>query len=196
MAFCKNCGQQMNDDAVFCANCGTPVEGAPQQQATPQQQAPQQAPQQPTYQQAPVTPQVLSPEADVQQNRGIAWLSYVGLLFLIPLFVRKASAYCQYHVKQGVTLFVCDIAYFIAKSIILAIIDAIVPGERYFGYVFHSGVYNVFNVIFNLGAIFFVVLMIIGIVNAASGKMKELPLIGKIPFIANLMDKIYAALNK
>ena len=178
MAFCKNCGQQMNDDAVFCANCGTPVEGAPQQQA------PQQAPQQPTYQQAPVTPQVLSPEADVQQNRGIAWLSYVGLLFLIPLFVRKASAYCQYHVKQGATLFVCDIAYFIAKSIILAIIDAIVPGERYFGYVFHSGVYNVFNVIFNLGAIFFVVLMIIGIVNAAS------------PFIANLMDKIYAALNK
>ena len=194
MAFCKNCGQQMNDDAVFCSNYGTPVEGAPQQ--ANQQQAPQQAPQQPTYQQAPVTPQVLSPEADVQQNRGIAWLSYVGLLFLIPLFVRKASAYCQYHVKQGVTLFVCDIAYFIAKSIILAIIDAIVPGKRYFGYVFHSGVYNVFNVIFNLGAIFFVVLMIIGIVNAASGKMKELPLIGKIPFIANLMDKIYAALNK
>lgn len=187
MAFCKNCGQQMNDDAVFCANCGTPVEGAAQQQAS-QQQAPQQ--------QVPVNPQVMGPEADVQQNRGIAWLSYVGLLFLIPLFVRKASAYCQYHVKQGATLFACNIAYFIAKSIILAIIDAIIPGERYFGFVFHSGVYNVFNVIFNLGAIFFVVLMIIGIVNAASGKMKELPLIGKIPFIANLMDKIYAALNK
>ena len=53
-----------------------------------------------------------------------------------------------------------------------------------------------FNVLFNLGTIFFVVLMVIGIVNAASGKMKEPPLIGKIPFIANLMDKIYASLNK
>ena len=194
MAFCKNCGQQMNDDAVFCANCGTPVDGAPQQGN--QQPNYQQPNNQQQYYQPPVTPQVLGPEADIQQNRGIAWLSYVGLLFLIPLFVRKASAYCQYHVKQGVTLFVCDIAYFIAKSILLAIINAIFPGERYYGYVFHSGIYNVFNVLFNLGAIFFVVLMVIGIVNAASGKMKELPLIGKIPFIANLMDKIYASLNK
>ncbi len=188
MAFCKNCGQQMNDDAVFCANCGTPVDNA--QQAQSQQQAQQ------NYQ-APVQPTVVTGDADVQQNRGLAWLSYVGLLFLVPLFARKNSAYCQFHVKQGVTLCACEIVYLIAKSILLAIINAIAPGHyTWYGYYTHSTLYNVFNIIFGLVYIFFVVVMIIGIVSAAKGEKKELPLIGKIPFIANLMDKIYASLNK
>lgn len=39
-------------------------------------------------------------------------------------------------------------------------------------------------------------MMIIGIVRAATGKQIELPLIGKIPFIKTLMDKIYASINK
>ena len=208
MAFCSNCGQQLPEGANACPNCGTFVnpQAAPQQ---PVQQTPQQPVQQPQYQQVPqqpVDPQAqqgaapvnatVMPDQDTQQNRGIAWLSYAGLLFLIPMFARKNSPYCQYHVKQGATLCAFNLVYAIVTQILLAIINAIFPGERYYGYVFHSGIYNVFNVLFNLGAIFFVVLMVIGIVNAASGKMKELPLIGKIPFIANLMDKIYAALNK
>ena len=55
-------------------------------------------------------------------------------------------------------------------------------------YYVHSDVYNVFSVLLGLGGIFFFVLAIIGIVNAATGKRKELPLIGKIPWIATLLD--------
>ena len=181
MAFCHNCGQQLPDNANVCPYCGTAVNA----QAAPQQNAYQQAaPQQ------PVSPTVM-PDQDVQSSRGIAWLSYCGPLFLIPMFVKKDSAYCQYHVKQGATLCAVEIAYLITKSILLAIINAIFPGYSFYGYTVHSGVYKVFAILLNLAYIFIVVVSIIGIVNAATGKKKELPLISKIPWIANLLDKFY-----
>ena len=178
MAFCQQCGQQLPENANACPNCGTFVNA----QAAPQQETPQQ-----------VVPQQVeaTPDMDVQQNKGIAWLSYFGLFFLIPMFVKKDSPYCQYHVKQGATLFATELAYTIAAQILLAIIGAIFPGENYFFYVVPSPVYSVFSVLFSLGYIFFLVMAIIGIVNSATGKMKELPLISKIPWIANLLDKFY-----
>lgn len=182
MAFCQQCGQQLPENANVCPNCGTFVNA----QAAPQQESPQQ-----------VVPQQVeaTPDMDVQQNKGIAWLSYVGLFFLIPMFVKKESPYCQHHVKQGATLFATELAYTIATQILLAIIGAIFPGYTYYGlyfnYTVHSNVYNIFSVLFNLGSIFFLVMAIIGIVNAATGKVKELPLISKIPWIANLLDKFY-----
>ena len=186
MAFCKNCGQQMNDDAVFCANCGTPVENT---------QQPQQAQQ--NYQQAPVQPTVVTGDADVQQNRGIAWLAYVlwAPVFLDPLFVKKTSEYCKFHVKQGATLWATHFAYWLVTTILTTILD-VATRTYYYGFYVHSGIYHVFNVLFSLGNIFFVVMMIIGIVNAAKGQKTELPLISKIPFVANLLDKIYASINK
>ena len=198
MAFCQNGGQQMPDGANACPYCGTFVnaQAAPQQpenqqqnyqQAAPQQGYQQQNYQQPGYQQ-PVNPTVM-PEQDVQQNRGIAWLSYAGLLFLIPMFVKKESPYCQYHVKQGATLCAVEIAYTITTQILLAIINAIFPAPWYS--LGHSAVYNIFSLLFTAGNIFLLVITIIGIVNAATGKKKELLLIGKIPWIANLLDKFY-----
>lgn len=181
MAFCKNCGQQINDDAQFCVNCGTPVDNGQQ-------------PQQPNYQQqAPVQGQVIG-DPDVQQNRGIAWLAYVGLLFLVPLFARKRSPYCQYHVKQGATLFAVELAVYIVQRIIVGIITGIaLSSYSLYGLL---GLATGLSFIFTAAEIFLFVLAIIGIVNAATGKKAELLLIGKIPFIATLMDKIYASLNK
>lgn len=195
MAFCKNCGQPMADDAAFCANCGTPA--APQQAAQQAaQQNYQQAAQPQQAYQAPVQGQpIVTGDADVQQNRGIAWLSYVGLLFLIPLFVRKTSDYCKFHVKQGATICALEIAYSIVKAIIMAILGAIFS-ESYYGFRFYTAPYYVFDVIFNLAYIFIAVISIMGIVAAATGQKKELPLVGKIPFIGDLIEKIYAAINK
>lgn len=166
-----------------------------------QQTPPQQGYQQP-YQQAPEqgygapAQAYITPDMDVMKNKGIAWFSYLGLLFLIPLFARKDSEYTRFHVKQGVTLCAVELAFSIVRAIFMAIIDAIFPGQITYAYGYyrptvyvHSEVYRVFSVLFGLAGIFFFVLMIIGIVNAATGKRKELPLIGKIPWVANLLDK-------
>lgn len=193
MKFCSNCGKQLNDEAMFCSGCGAKQDAAPQ-------------PQQPVYNNntppvnnynaAPVPPVQPVGDADVQQNRGIAWLAYVGLLLLVPLFARKRSPYCQFHVKQGATLLAVEIAYQIVQAIFMGIIGA-ATAKRYFGYVIgYSPVYYVFQWLFIGGNVFLVVLSIIGIVKAATGKTEKLPLIGKIPFVEMLMDKIYAALNK
>ena len=213
MAFCKHCGNQLPDDAAFCSNCGTPVDNAQQTGQQDVQQNTQQADQQPvqqnaqqadqqTAQQAPqqlVQPEVMNSDGTVlNAEKGLAWLAYIpwAPVFLIPLFVRKTSEYCKYHVKQGATLWAVGIAYEIVKAIFLAIINAIFPGHRVYYLYYHSAVYNVFSFIFWAGSIFLFVLAIIGIVYAATGKKKELPLISKIPWVGMLIDRIYAFINK
>ena len=111
------------------------------------------------------------------------------------MFARKNSPYCQYHVKQGATLCAFNLVYAIVTQILLAIINAIFPGEYEYGIFFtyydYSTVYKIFNYLFIAGTIFLCVIAIIGIINAATGKKKELLLIGKIPWIAKLLDKFY-----
>ena len=45
---------------------------------------------------------------DVQQNRIFALLSYFGILLLIPMLARRESAFCRYHLNQGLVLFFAD----------------------------------------------------------------------------------------
>lgn len=206
MAVCKNCGQNIADGAAFCGACGAPqnVESPAQQapvQQQPVQQAPVQQPVQQQYQQAPVQQPVQQAQpVDPENDKSLAWLSYFGILLLIPMFVKKASKFCQFHVRQGVIIFAAELAYTIATQIILNIVNAIFP--KHIEYIFYvpyeapSPVYNVLNVIFSLGSIFFLVISIIGIVNAAKGEQKEVPVLGKIKLLDPLMDKIYASLNK
>ena len=179
MAFCKHCGNQLPDDAAFCSNCGTPVDNAQQTGQQNVQQNTQQADQQPVQQNAqqadqqPVQPEVMNSDGTVlNAEKGLAWLAYIpwAPVFLVPLFVRKTSEYCKYHVKQGATLWAVGIAYEIVKAIFLAIINAIFPGHRVYYLYYHSAVYNVFSFIFWAGSIFLFVLAIIGIVYAATGK--------------------------
>ena len=179
MAFCKNCGAQVEDGIKFCASCGTPVD----QQAAPAQPAVQQA--QP----------VLTGEADVQANKGMAALSYLGILLLVPLFARKNSEYCQHHVKQGFTLAAFSLCFSIVYFILNAIISAIFPPTLKYGFLTYyyapSAASVIWSIIGGIISIGIVVVAIIGIVNAATGKKKELPLIGQIPVIGDLLDKIY-----
>ncbi|MBQ3417492.1 MAG: zinc ribbon domain-containing protein [Ruminococcus sp.] len=208
MAFCGNCGNPLDDNMAFCPNCGAqqaPAQAAPQQQyqqAAPQQQYQQEAPQQQyqqaapqqQYQQAPVQAPVQVVDDDVAASKGVAWLSYVGLLWLIPFFVKKNYKYARFHVRQGATLFACELAYTLTYKLILLPID-LMTREVYFGYVIHSGFYNAMNIIFSLAEIFFVVVAIMGIVRAATGKKLELPLLGKIPFVKMLIDKWYTGMG-
>lgn len=93
---------------------------------------------------------------DIEENKAMALLSYLGLLVLIPLLVKKDSPYTQFHAKQGLALLVAWVAIFIIGMIpILGWIVSL------------------------LGSILLLVLCIIGIINALNGQAKELPLIGQ-----------------
>ncbi len=43
---------------------------------------------------------------DVEENKLTAVLSYLWILFLIPLLTKKRSKFCQFHAKQGLVLFI------------------------------------------------------------------------------------------
>ncbi len=163
MAFCGKCGTQVADGQAFCPNCGNAMQGA----ATPQQPVTYNAPQQP-----------MNAGTDAQNNKVMAILAYFGILVLVPIFAAKDSPFARYHANQGLVLAIALAAYAIINSILLGIFGAIMLTST-------SGfaIYGVISVILGLVYILFGILAILGIINAAKGEMKPLPIIGKITIL-------------
>lgn len=86
-------------------------------------------------------------------------LAYIGILFLIPLLLKKENNFCQFHAKQGMVLFFVEILGYLTLP--------------FFG----------LGVLIHLAAF---VLSIIGIVNVVRNEKKELPIIGDIVKKLNL----------
>jgi uncharacterized membrane protein len=101
----------------------------------------------------------------------MAILAYLGILVLVPIFAAKESKFARFHANQGLVLFLAEIAFYIVLTIVSAIILAI-SWKLYF-----------IITILSLVWIVFLVLAIIGIINAANGKAKELPVIGKFTLL-------------
>ena len=99
-------------------------------------------------------------DRDIQTNKVWAALSYVGILFILPLLVNGGqSRYAKYHANQGFILFLANIVVGIASAILgkIPVLGAVL------------------SALLSLASL---ALMIIGIINAANGKAKQLPLIG------------------
>lgn len=103
---------------------------------------------------------------DIEKNKFMAILAYFGILVLIPIFAAKDSKFARYHSNQGLILCIVGILYSIGYSILSSIILAI-----------SWRLYWLVSIIGILG-LALLVWFVIGIINAASGKAKELPFIG------------------
>jgi uncharacterized membrane protein len=51
------------------------------------------------------TPKIAFDPKDVELNKNVAVLSYIWILFLVPLLGKKDSRFAQEHAKQGLVLF-------------------------------------------------------------------------------------------
>lgn len=170
MAFCSNCGTQVEDGVRFCPSCGNTM-------GTSGAQAPSEAAQ-PAADPRDFSDKIAAlnntadttaefTKADIDQNKAMAILAYFGPLVLIPLLAAKNSKYARYHSNQGLILLISAIVYSIAYSILSVIVYAI---SWRLGFIVS---------ILSIVGIVFTILAIIGIVNAATGRAKELPIIGK-----------------
>ena len=92
---------------------------------------------------------------------------------LVPLLAAKESPFARYHTNQGLALAIVEIAWWILSAILTAI-----AGASY-----SLGLIAIVGVISWILGIIFLVFSIIGIVNAAKGEMKPLPLIGGIKIL-------------
>ena len=165
MKFCTKCGAKMEEGVKFCPGCGAALEGAPEQPKAEE-------------------PKVETPNAeakpaanDAEENKVMAILAYI--LFFIPLLTgdHKKSPFVKFHTNQGTVLFIANIIFAIAYSIITGIITSL--------FLF-SGAWAFFSIIVSVMGLLWLVptaLAILGIVNAVKGETKELPVIGKFTII-------------
>ncbi len=104
---------------------------------------------------------------DIEANKVMALLSYLGILVLVPIFAAKDSKFARFHANQGVILCLVGIVYGVAVNIITSVLIAIS--------------WRLASVASLLSLVGFALLIwaVIGIINALNGKAKELPFIGK-----------------
>ena len=114
---------------------------------------------------------------DIQQNKLMAVLAYLGILVLVPILAAKESKYARYHANQGLVLFIANIVVSVVMGIVGFIVGFI---AGFTGLTFLATLVTIISWL--LSAVIFV-LAILGIVNAATGKAKELPVIGKIKLL-------------
>ena len=168
MAFCRNCGTKIDDNAKFCPGCGQAVE------APATEQIKTEATEQPKAEQAQGQQNDLSAKIanlnntkdttdqfdkdDIEKNKAMGLLAYI--LFFIPLLAAKDSPFARYHANQGLVLFLCGLI-----SSVLWIIPIL-------GWI-----------IAPILSIVITVLAVIGIINALNGQAKELPIIGKFKIL-------------
>ncbi len=67
---------------------------------------------------------------DIADNKMIAAIGYVSILFVLPLFLKKDSKFAQFHAKQGLLLFIIEvvstwIAALLWPFLVLAILAAL-----------------------------------------------------------------------
>ena len=52
-------------------------------------------------------------DEDIKKNQNVAYLSYIWILFFVPLFLKRDSKFCQFHAKQGLILFIAELFWWI-----------------------------------------------------------------------------------
>lgn len=98
-------------------------------------------------------------------------LAYLGWLVLIPILAGK-SEFSKFHANQGLVIAIAATAIGFVMGILIVVVGLLVP---ILGVLLYA--------LTGLVSLAFLVLEIMGIVNAAQGQMKPLPIIGEIKIL-------------
>ena len=102
--------------------------------------------------------------ADIEANKVLSLLSYLGILWLIPLLAAPNSRFAKFHTNQGLILWIAKLIVGVVTPVL-----ALIP---ILGWI----------ALLVIGIIT-LALMIVGIVNAVQGRAKQLPIIGKFTLL-------------
>lgn len=165
MAFCGKCGKQIEGSATICPSCEAQANASAQQQANTQNSTEKVEEAVKNFLNTTDTTAQFD-NADIESGKIMAILAYLfgGLLFFLPLVAASNSKFGKYHANQAFTL--------LLVSIVLAIVGIIIGLIPVVG-----------AIVGTILGICVLAYMVLGMVNAATGKAKELPIIGKYTFL-------------
>lgn len=172
MLLCKKCGMEVNEDVKICPSCGNPMVDNDTQQ-----------PVQPAKDKNDFSGKIASlndtadttgdfDKADIEQNKFMGILAYLSWLVLVPIFAAPKSKFARFHANQGLVLAITEIAWWVASGILNVILYSI-----------NWRLGSIAGTLFGIANLVFLVLAVLGIVNAINGRAKELPVIGKFKIL-------------
>jgi len=103
----------------------------------------------------------ITPKNEIQEGKIFALLGYLFILCIIPLIFKKDNKFALFHAKQGLVIFIAEVAVFV-----ISMVPALGP------------------MVLNLGKLLFGLLSLWGIIQAVSGKY------AKIPVVFDIAEKI------
>ena len=95
MAYCDKCGVQVANDVCFCPACGFRLMEACEDSDNAKD---------------------ATTSYDVESNKAMAVLSYLGILVLVHLVGAKNSPFARFHTNQGLILCIATILYSVAMT--------------------------------------------------------------------------------
>ena len=113
-------------------------------------------------------------EAEIQDGKTMAILAYI--FFIIPLLAARDKKFAMYHTEQAIILWIAFILIYIVIWILTIIVGQI-----------SSSLACVLSILTLIPWIAYVVLWIMGLLNAIGGKVKPLPVIGEYGAKLNLV---------
>lgn len=153
MPNCPKCGAEYTDEAV-CPVCGEELKAAESDNGAEEAVS--------LFSMADTTDSYDA--EDIEKNKIYSILSYLGFLVFIPAFAAKESPFARYHTNQGLVLLVAEII-----AALISVVLGVMPV-----------VGTLLALLIGLPLyLLTVVYMALGIVNAYSGKAKELPFLGR-----------------
>jgi len=93
---------------------------------------------------------------DAEENKILAAISYLGILCLIPILLKKDSKFVMFHAKQGLVLFIAEVA--ISFINIIPILG---------------------QMIWLVAALIFIVVSVMGIIKAYQGVWWKIPIVSE-----------------
>ncbi|HMB25870.1 MAG TPA: DUF4870 domain-containing protein [Patescibacteria group bacterium] len=93
---------------------------------------------------------------DAEENKILAAISYLGILCLIPILLKKDSKFVMFHAKQGLVLFIAEVA--ISFINIIPILG---------------------QMIWLAAALIFIVVSVMGIIKAYQGVWWKIPIVSE-----------------
>ena len=174
MAFCGKCGTKIEEGVKFCPGCGAATE-APAAEQTQQAQ--------PAGDQNDFSAKIAAlnntadttadfDKADIEQNKVMGIPAYLSWLVLIPIFAAPKSKFARFHANQGLVLAITETAWWIVTGVVSSIL-----------YNISWTLGSLFGTLLGLVNLVFLAMIFLGIINAANGRAKELPVIGKFKIL-------------